>query len=370
MVASRMGRRGGLALDPNEALEVLRRALAPAAPSPTVRVLAERWADVHRGRLQDFKTEEGRLAHVVAFFGDRDASTLTIFDIDGEKGYRAHRRGQKKQRGGGELRPATINREVTLLQRVLNFAVKEKLLRANPIKHAKPEPENNIQQSKIESEAKLQALLKASDTAITEALILCLFETGARRMEIMGMRWDWFDGEWLVFPKTKNRQPRRVKLAPRALAALKRLRRIEGSPFVFTNPRTKRRYNPRTLSRFFELAVRDSGLEGVNGESLTPHKCRHGAAYRFRRKFRLPTETARKMLGQKTDAAFRRYGIVDDEETEEAWNIAALEKTTQHALDRRPPQRAQPIVPVDEALHAARESETSAEARARIYRQS
>jgi integrase len=335
-------------LDKRELLAALSRAIeAEEKPSPTFRVLWERWADVHRGRLQDFGTEEGRARHLLKFFGEKHVGGLTIFDIDGEKGYRAQR--LTKMRGGGKLRPATRNREVDLLNRVLNFAVEESLITRNPVAHAPAEPEGNIQHSKIESEAKLLALLKAAPNALVEALILCWFETGARRMEIMAMRWDQFEGEWLIFPRTKNKEPRRVKLAPRALEAVQALRRYHGCPWVFANPDTLRPYSPRYLARLFERTVADSGLQGVNGETLTPHKFRHGMAYRLRRVFKTPQATAMKMLGQKTDAAYRRYGITDEEESEEAWNTVAL-GGPQKAVDRKPPQRVPLKLPNDADL--------------------
>lgn len=324
-------------MDPAEALEVLKRALAPK-PSLTVRELWVRWADVHRQRLQDFKTEEGRALHVLTFFGDRRAAELTIFDLDGQGGYRARR--QTKLRGGAPLRPATRNREVALLQRVLNFAVKEGLIEKNPIAHAKPEPEDNIQQSKVESEAKLAALL-AHASPMLAALVLCWYETGARRSEVMGLRWDQLDGDYLIFPRTKNREPRRAKLAPRAREALGALPRLASVPWVFVNWRTLRAYSKRYLSRLFEKLVAASGLKGVNGERVTPHKIRHGFVYRCRRTLKLPDKTIQRMGGWKTDSAFKRYGITDEAETEEGWDLVAFGKFVHEGLDRRPPQRAQ-----------------------------
>lgn len=340
-------------MDPAEALAVLQRALQPP-PSPTVRVLWERWSEVHRHRLQDFATEFGRWRHLEAFFADRQAATLTVFDLDGDKGYRRHRR--YKLRGGAELRPATRNREVTLLQRILNFAVEQGLLAKNPIAHAKPEAENNIQHSKVETEVKLRALTKEARPGalsrmpreLLATMILCWYQTGARRMEIIEMRWDQFEGPWLLLPRTKNHEPRRVKLPPRVLQALDRLPRHDGVPWVFANPQSKRPYCDRYIATLFARAVEASGLEGVNGETITPHKLRHGFAYRATRFMKLPQRTVQRMMGQKTDSAHRRYGITDEAETEEGWNVVALAVKIQEGIDRKAPQRALSLLPTDE----------------------
>lgn len=334
-------------MDPLEALEVLQRALKPK-PSPTVRVLWEKWADVHRRKLADFPTEEGRSRHLLAFFGAREAATLTIWDLDGEDGYRAKRK--YKLRGGAPLRPATRNREVDLLQRILNFSVHEGLLTVNPIAHASDEPEDSVQHTKIESEEKLAALLDEASPMV-RALMLCWFETGARRMEIMGLKWSQIEaGGWVVFPRTKNREARRAKLAPRALEALRDLPRYEDCPWIFANPETLRPYNPRHLARQFARTVVAAGIEGVNGESVTPHKFRHGFAYRLRRQLRLPERAVMKMGGWKTDVAFKRYGIVDEEEAEEGWNVVALAGEIKKGVDRKPPQRVHVKGPEDAVL--------------------
>lgn len=327
---------------------MLRRALAPKT-SPTVRELWARWADVHRRALVDFKTEEGRAVHLLAFFGERRAAELTIFDVEGADGYRAQR--LTKLRGGAPLRPATRNREMALLQRVLNFAVEEALLEKNPIAHAKPEPEHNIQQSKVESEAKLAALL-AHASPMLAALVLLWFETGARRSEVMSLRWDQLDGAYLFFPRTKNREPRRCKLAPRAREALLALPRLDDLPWVFMNWRTLQPYSKRHLAKLFGQLVQASGLKGVNGERITPHKFRHGFAYRCRRALRLPEKTIQRMGGWRTGAAFDRYGITDEAETEEGWDTVASANTVQKRLDRKGPMRAQRKARDDEAASA------------------
>jgi len=330
------------------ALAAIAEQLEEEPASPTVRVLWERWADVHRG-LEAFDTDQGRARHVLAFFGDKPAGTLAIADIDGAKGYRAQR--LTKIRGGGPLRPATRNREVDLLNRVLNFAVNEDLIPRNPLAHAKPEPEDNIQHSKIESEAKLQALRAEADRPLMDALMVCLFETGARRKEVHTLRWDQLEGEWAVFPRTKSREPRRVKLTPRAVEALRQLPRFDDCPWIFANPQTRRRYNSRHLDRLFARVVDAAGLDGVNGERVTPHKFRHGFAYRARRVLRLPQATVMRMQGHKTDSAHRRYGITDEEETDEAWSVVALSGASNKTVDRKPPQRVPLKAPADEELH-------------------
>lgn len=331
-------------------------ALADEAARLPVREVWERWRTVYQHRLTAWPTEARRAQHVLDFLGDQKAERLTLTDI---AHYRDKRRAELTERGGRRTSPATRNREVDLLKRWLNFGVREGVIYRNPIAHEQREKEPPPSQTKVESEAKLEQLL-ARASAVTAALILLYFDCGLRRLEAMRLKWSDIDGDRVHITQTKTREARRPKLSPRALAALALLPRK--GPWVFANPKTYKPYNPRTLTRWFEQTVREAGLVGVGGARVTWHKIRHGFAYRCRRHLKLPEKVTMKMGGWKTRVAFDRYGIVDEEEAEEGWEViarAGLQRRVRKgpvrkSLDRKAPQSVPP-----KSGHSADRSEQS-----------
>lgn len=297
-----------------QALETLRAALDSEA-GPIVDDLWLDFARVKSHELASWQTDVGRSRHVLAFFGKMRAGRLTLADVDR---YRAKRRGEKTERGGRDVSPAQRNREVTLLVRILNFAVERRSLAANPIAAAEAEPEDNVRAGRIGSEDELGRLLDAC-TPVLAAFALLLFDHGMRRGEGAGLRWAQIgtDG-WVTLTKTKGRRHRRVKLTLRTVDAVFALPKL--SPWVLTNPKTKKAYHPDTLGGWLADALEAAGLVGPDGERLTPHSLRHSFVYVARRRRKLAERTIMQMGGWKTRSAFDRYGIVDEEETAEAWD--------------------------------------------------
>lgn len=299
-----------------QALDTLRAAL-DAEAGPTVAGLWLAFARVKSHELASWQTDEGRARHILAFFGEMRAGRLGLVDVDR---YREQRRAARTKRGGRPVSVAQRNREVTLLLRVLNFAVKRKLIAANPIAAAQSERENNVRSGRVSSEAELARLLLASRTQVLRALALLLYDHGMRRGEGARLRWSQIGADgWVTLTRTKGRRIRRVKLTLRTVDAIFALPR--SSEWVFTNPETRRAYHPDTLSGWLAEAFAAAGLCGPDGERLTTHTLRHSFAYVARRRRKLPEQTIMRMGGWKTRSAFDRYGIVDEEETAEAWEV-------------------------------------------------
>src|SRR5262249_47044704 len=78
-------------------------------------------------------TERGRAAHLLRHLGKRRVAGLTVADIDE---YRNLRLAEVSVRGSAPT-PATLDREVELLKRALNYAVTAGSLNHNPIAHAR-----------------------------------------------------------------------------------------------------------------------------------------------------------------------------------------------------------------------------------------
>lgn len=138
---------------------------------------------------------------------------------------------------------STVNRYIAALSHAFSFAVKERrLLDRNPVGDIarKKEPRGR---TRFLSDAERTALLDAcakSDWAALHTLVLLAISTGARRGELVSLRWTDVDlkaGRALV-QETKNGEQRTLPLAGKVLEALRSLK-LNGSArseYVFPNP--------------------------------------------------------------------------------------------------------------------------------------
>ncbi len=321
------------------ALDLLCRELGlSAGRGPCVADLWEEFAAVKSLELlSSWGTERGRATrHLLPFFAHLRAAGLTLIDVDR---YRAKRRVEKIERGDTRTTAGTRNREVTLLQRILNFGVARGLLPSNPIAHSRQEKERGARLGRISGEGQFQRLLAETVDPITRTLAILSYDHGPRPKEAASLRWDWIDADgWVTVPYAKNGRPRRYRLTGRCRKAVFALPRI--CHHVFANPDTKRRYNPRTLYKYMKRAIVAAGLVGPDGAPLVPYALRHSFAYVARRLRKIPEKTIMKMAGWRTRSAFDRYGSVDEEETEEGW--AAMDagvRAELRAMKRKGPRR-------------------------------
>jgi integrase len=283
-------------------------------------------------------------------------------------GYREWRLGRLTRRKKAPA-PGTVNRETDRAKAVLNRAVKDRLLQFNPLGAVSPLVENNVKQTKIRSETEFDQLLRACDEIHPDLRALCLayMDSGLRRLEAIRLRWDELEASEngggrvrLAGKRTKNKKPRQPRLTMRTFDALHGLPRV--SDWVFANTRVyssgkKSRHYGRPYSAFhmhrcFQKAVELSGLVGVEGESITFHTLRHSFAYRARRLWKWSEAVIMRQGGWLTRKAFERYGIVDDEELDEAMVAAEARIASDERLvreTRKPPKRAPaPLPPIQE----------------------
>ena len=260
--------------------------------------------------------------------------------------------------------PATVNRETDRLRAVLNWAAKHRLIDRNPMSAVTALPEDNVKQTKIRSEAEFEQLLRACDEVhpLLRPLCLAYMDAGLRRLEAQRLRWDELEAKdngggraRLAGKRTKNKLPRQPHLTIRTFEALMAIPRV--SEWVFANARVfaggrkgrhyGRPYSPFHLHRLFQKAVQLSGLHGVEGESITWHVLRHSFAYRARRLWKWSELVIMAQGGWKTRKAFERYGIVDDDELNEAMVDAeariAADRIALTSEPRKPPQRISPV---------------------------
>jgi integrase len=143
----------------------------------------------------------------------------------------------RKDRKSGELiapkqykrTGATVNRYIATLSHLFSFAVKERrLVDRNPVSgiSRKKEPRGRTRFLSEEERTALLGACAKSEWPALRALVLLAITTGARRGELIGLKWadvDLKKGRALV-RETKNDEQRTLPLAGKALDALRELK--------------------------------------------------------------------------------------------------------------------------------------------------
>jgi integrase len=225
----------------------------------TVNELWQEYEPITRRDNDSWQSDVGRAGHVLRHLGTRRAARLTRGDVEA---YRNIRYGETTRRGGAPS-PATLDREVELLKRVLNYAVSCGKLRENPIARVKLLRVPNVRRVVLDESA-FRHLSEASPPWL-RPILLTAFDTGMRKSEVLHLRWSQLDLQAgavrLAAADTKTDEPRVVYLTRRVLDMLSALPRRHGTDFVFVNPATSQPW--QDVQGAMERARKAAGLEGV-----------------------------------------------------------------------------------------------------------
>lgn len=202
---------------------------------------------------------------------------------------------------------ATINRYLATLSHMLNVAKKEwRLIDRNPVADIAKKKEGRGR-TRFLTDAERNKLLEVCTTSgwpELHALVVLAISTGARRGELITLKWDAVDlkaGTALV-TETKNDEPRTLPLVGKALEALRTMK-LNGSAkseYVFPNPSGFPGPFKQFDHRWYE-ALTAAGLEGFRF-----HDLRHCCASYLAANGASLLEIA-DVLGHKTLAMVRRY---------------------------------------------------------------
>lgn len=233
------------------------------------------WARENKRSWEDDEQRAGKLKE---FFGQRAIRDITPMLI--EKFKSELRKSDSKYKR--PYSPATVNRYLQVLSRVLSMAYENGIVDGNPMSRVKrlrePEPRQRYlnQYSDDEEEQLMKALAVYGEHAV--ALAELDMEVGMRLGELLNARWADVDeiGQYISITLTKNDKPRLVPLTKRALGILKRLRQdAPDEERIFDPKRTGRKR--RQLMVCFERAVKEAGVSDFHF-----HDLRHTFATRLR----------------------------------------------------------------------------------------
>ena len=167
-----------------------------------------------------------RLTHLLPFF-----SEMPLLDIN-TSAIRKYRQERNKQR---TLSAATVNRDLSVLRRVLYWAVEEGYLAANPLGRLRMERERRTKRPVLS--LREEQLLFAASPVHLQQIILCALHTGMRRGEILSQRWEDIDFDNRILhvshSKTPEGEAREIPLTSRLYELLKANRHHRGPVFTY-----------------------------------------------------------------------------------------------------------------------------------------
>lgn len=171
---------------------------------------------------------------------------------------------RSRHRGNPKIKDATINRDLSVLRRVLYWALDEQIIPANPLARLKMARERRTRRQVL-SVAEEQSLLSAAKDHLYGMTLMAL-DSGMRRGEVTGERWEDIDFSQKVLYVTRSKTPegesREIPLTGRLYEYLNGRRRSEGFVIDF-------RDNPvRIVKRSWKTALRNAGVRHIRFHDL------------------------------------------------------------------------------------------------------
>lgn len=227
-----------------------------------------------------------------------------------------------KNNYGRVVGSATANRYTQALGHVYTIAIKEwGWVSENPVSNITKfkEPRGRVRFLSEEERASLLQACKESENAFLHTIVVLALSTGARKMEVLSLKWQDVDFERgvIVLHETKNGERRVLPLQGFAKELLKAQHksRILGCEYVFPSKKVERDesgkfvYQPIDIRTAWENALKKAGIKDFRF-----HDLRHSAASYLAMNGATVAEIAA-VLGHKTLQMVKRYAHLSEAHT-------------------------------------------------------
>src|SRR5215210_2979975 len=214
--------------------------------------------------------------------------------------------------------PATVNRELTILSRVLALAIDAGHISENPCRRVRRFREDNARVRFLNDDEETRLMKQIGGRELLRSVVIFALNTGLRRGEIFGLRWtevDW-SRNFIHVINTKTGKSRIIPLNDATRAVLRQQQEKSQSEFVFVSPRTGARL--RNLRNGFGKACEDAKVFNFHF-----HDLRHTFASRLA-DAGVDAFTIAELMGHSTLEMTKRYTHVTDERKRRA--VAALKR--------------------------------------------
>ncbi len=206
---------------------------------------------------------------LLEMYGERKLSSITPKDIDDFKELRLK-----------EVKPATVNRELSTLRQIYNLAKRwKKYYGEYPVTISGLLQENNIKERILSIDEEIRLLL--SSNQYLKPILLTALQTGMRKSEILTLKWSNIDIENNVITidqtNTKSKKTRRIPINSRLRSVLLEQKlKGGGSKYVFLSCNGLPYKYHDSIKGAFGRACQKARIEG-----LRFHDLRHTAATRM-----------------------------------------------------------------------------------------
>jgi integrase len=260
-----------------------------APPPKSLAALCKEFLEWSQANKRSWRRDELCVRHLRAFFGDCKVTDISAFQIEKYKQ-------QRKQ----EVSPRTVNIEIQCMSVMLNKAVRWGYLAANPATGVRKLQEPPARARYLGPEEVGRLLAACSDKL--RPIVIVALHTGARRGEILGLRWEDLDLEQRTIrvADSKNGEARTVPMTDtvRKVLTAHEAARSGDCPWVFPSSAGGRRDN---VNKAWQSARKRAGLGDFRF-----HDLRHTAASHLAMAG-VDLRAIQEILGHKTFAMTLRY---------------------------------------------------------------
>lgn len=211
---------------------------------------------------------------------------------------------------GTLMSPSSINHNISVLCTLLRYAKQRDYIDKLPYFSRKTPAPHRVRWLSPDEEQKVFAAIETADYLIARkhreemaALTRILIDTGMRRGEVLGLKPDNIDGDWVRLWKTKNGKARSVPLTPKAKELL-----LTYVPFEIKS---------HQVHRFWAKVREEVGLS--KDTQFVLHTLRHTTATRMLKKTK-NIAMVQRMLGHSNISTTLRYAHIDDQDLLDAVN--------------------------------------------------
>lgn len=278
----------------------------------TLGELVTKYRENYENQRSFMRGKDYYLENIKPYFGE-DTRLANIKYMDLET-YRNHLM-KKPTRHGSVRAIASVNREMACLSHLFTKAVEWEMMEQNPFTKGKAlTVKANNKRFRFLAEDEIYRLLDSCVNDHTSDIITTVLNTGMRRQEVLGLRWNQIRNGFIYLDKTKTDESRQIPINDDLAELFKHIRKRNQLKFeyVFCSKKGK----PFTqINQSFHASLKRAGIEDFRF-----HDLRHTFASHFIMRGG-SIKDLQEVLGHKSLTMTMRYAHLSQEHKKKAVNL-------------------------------------------------